>query len=163
MKAARWVGSAVIGAALLCGARTALASNDYLGIVQQKGWKGDCRLCHTVQPGTFMTATQPFAETLKLKGLMGGTRIDLLNAALAKLSSEDSDGDEKSDLEELMNSWDPNVRGPGTVGDIEPVQYGCFNSVVGRHEVPANGAGVFAGLLTATALWRTRRRGALSR
>jgi hypothetical protein len=158
VKAVRWVGSAVVGAALLCGARTASASGEFFPRVLELGWTGDCTLCHTVQPGTGGTATKKFAQTLQKKGLKPKD-VASLNVALAALTDEDNgDGDLKSDFEELMMGEDPNVPNGGVVEPNEPVLYGCFNSVVARHDVPANGAGVFAGLLTAAALWRTRSR-----
>jgi hypothetical protein len=158
MKLASWMSAVVVGSLLLTGARSASASATYLGPVTTLGWVGDCSLCHTGPVGMFMTSTQPFAVTLKGKGLMGAGNTASLDAAIAALGDADSDKDGTGDLEELMTGNNPNVAGGGAVEANEPVQYGCFNSVVGRRDVPVNGVGMFASLLTAAALWRTRRR-----
>jgi hypothetical protein len=109
------------------------------------------------------TATQPFAQTLQKKGAMEKDVASLNAAVTALTDADDSDKDGTPDLEELKMGEDPNVPNGGIVEPNEPVLYGCFNSVVARRDVPVNGAGVFAGLLTAAALWRTRRRAPLPR
>lgn len=136
----------------------ALASAGYLAPVMAKGWKGDCSLCHTAAAGGD-AAVKPFALSLKALGLTGSGNTASLDAALAAATTVDSDGDTIPDLSELMGGSDPNVPGATMVESAEPIEYGCFNSIVGRASEHSWGA-AFAGFL-AVALLRSRRRAAL--
>jgi hypothetical protein len=159
MKLTNWMGSLGVLGALAMSSGQASASQPYRDIVKMKGWMGDCIVCHTGSIGEGGTAIQPFAQTLIKKGLKGGFMTATLDAALDQLGpTDDSDDDKVSDLDELMAGTNPNIANGGAVDPIEPVEYGCFNSIVGRRDLSASGVGVLAGLLTAAALWRTRRR-----
>ena len=69
-----------------------------------------CVTCHDNPGGGTGTATEPFAESLRDRGLVGGTNIASLEDALEELTEDavDSDGDDVVDIDELLAGSDPN-------------------------------------------------------
>lgn len=122
-----------------------------------------CTACHTSASGGPGTATQPLAESLKTRGLVGGGNTQSLIDALDQLVVDgvDSDGDGTLDVDELLAGTDPNADGgtePAAGDDTssDSDDGGCSVSTA-----PASGgqpwamAGLLAGALV---LSRRRRR-----
>jgi MYXO-CTERM domain-containing protein len=103
----------------------------------------DCPVCHRGTPGTG-TATSPFAQSMKARGLVAND-IGSLDTALDALAAEgtDSDGDGVGDIAELTAGTDPNIAGGA---NLTPV-YGC-----GARIAPVAAAGPWALLLALPAL-----------
>lgn len=118
------------------------------------GYEPVCTLCHQTLAGGFGTATQPFGEKMRSRGLVAGD-VTSLNNALDALTFEtpasDVDGDGVGDIQELRDGTDPNTAA-GTLED--PPEYGCLGNVA---PVPSGRAGA-ALVLAALTLVATRRR-----
>jgi hypothetical protein len=90
-------------------------------------WRGDCRLCHQDPVGRAGSATRPFAETLKSQGLNASSTPSTLTQLLEGWDEQDSDGDERSDLEELLAGTDPNEGHGRQVVESVRYRYGCLH------------------------------------
>ncbi len=137
------------------------ASPEFVGELQeqlQMQCTPRCSVCHTSNPGSAGTATQPFAVTMKNAGLAPGD-IDTVGPALESLKGPDkdepsddidSDGDGVSDLSELttgveadpndpdsvaLAARDPSVPGAGEACEL--VDYGCGAHVARQPTAPA--------------------------
>jgi hypothetical protein len=120
--------------ALVSGVNAASASPEFpaeLQSVVEMDCRPACTVCHTSNPGTNGTATQPFALSMKEAGLKAAD-VDSVAVAYNALPEDvDSDGDGSTDQEELTRGGvsDPNVDDPATDLDGSPcaaeVRYGC--------------------------------------
>lgn len=156
-KFARTLAPLGAGFVLLLSSRAALAKTEFFITMTQPPyeWKGDCRLCHQDPVGIGGSATKPFAQALKARGLGATSPSSQLTQILNEWDGTDSDGDGKSDVEELLTQGDPNA-GTG----VEPVRaveygYGCLSVASG----PATGGGWTWALIVAACWWRRRARG----
>jgi hypothetical protein len=130
----------------------------------------DCGICHTDgDTGGKGTATTPFAQNMRLRGLVEFDTGSLTNA-LTEMQSQhvDSTGDCLDDIDELKAGRNPNLPDP-TCGDsgTAPVPetppagpvptYGCFGSISprGAPESGSESLGVLAVLFLVRR--RTRR------
>lgn len=145
--------------ALLASPEHAFASQEFPGIVQSD-WglaaAPDCIVCHQSDAGGMGTSTKPFSRSLQREGLVE-LNDGSLHTALAALKSQmvDSDGDGKSDYEELLMGGDPND-GPGQM-DFPVPQTGC---AVRTPPIAADGSAQtwFLSLALAAMLVRARRK-----
>lgn len=153
------LGSAALAGALLLASPSAHASSGYPGAIATKYSVAapQCTLCHNNPQGGGGTATQPFAATMIPLGLSGGSATDKLTAAL-DANTADTDGDGKTDVDEIKAGEDPNVSG-GT--PVEPPSYGCIEqngSIAGtRSPSPRLASMAVAGLLAGFLFFRRRR------
>lgn len=153
------LGSAALAGALLLASPSARASGAYPGTIGTKYsvTAPQCTLCHNNPAGGGGTATQPFAATMKGLGLAGGGDTAKLTATL-DANTNDTDGDGKSDVDEIKAGEDPNVSG-GT--PVEPPSYGCIEqngSIAGtRSQSPRLASMAVAGLLAGFLFFRRRR------
>jgi hypothetical protein len=112
-----------------------------------------CLVCHLTLAGG---SRNSFGDAVHTAG--GGTdmiKTDLSKALKALADAHtDTDGDGTEDVEELMRGTNPSDRTDAVLGVAE---YGCIGSVAG-HRPFRHGLAAIAGLLTAVALWHTRRR-----
>ncbi len=123
---------------VLLSSTSALASPSYPSVLQEIAvmeCTPKCTVCHTTNPGTSGTASQPFALSLRKVGLSGGSNEAALRESYAALGEEvDSDLDGKTDKLELGSSptADPSEAGVGEPC-VAPLAYGC-----GAHVAPSN-------------------------
>jgi hypothetical protein len=137
------VKTSLAAAAVLFVASPALASDSFpahLDTFLTLGYEPECTICHQTLLGGFGTATQPFGEAMRSRGLVAGN-LGSLEGAVQALDGENSDvdGDGVEDIQELRDGTNPNP-----IGDVDPPEYGCLGSIA-----PA-GSG-FAGALVALA------------
>lgn len=136
------------------------AIESHLGL----GYTPPCTICHQSAAGGAGSATKPFANSMKAKGLAGGGDTTGLNAALdaLKAAKTDSDGDTVADIDELVSGNDPNVKDKGKAGSLGGDQpaYGCGNAQIASGPVGGDRWAWLLGALAAAAVGRasTRRR-----
>jgi hypothetical protein len=118
-------------------------------------WQGDCRLCHQDPIGRAGTATQPFAESLKARGINAASTGSDFERVMDNWDDQDSDADGLSDQEELLSGKDPN-RGTGAkpLTAIE-YRYGCLN-LAARSAEGSVAAPIWTLVLGLYLLWRRR-------
>jgi hypothetical protein len=107
------------------GARMAGATLNFPGAVQRDlnlSYSPQCSLCHSGGQTGNGTVGTPFGKSMKARGMVASDE-NALKAALDQMTQEkvDSDGDGVSDIDELEQGTDPNVRGAGQ----DPPSYGC--------------------------------------
>lgn len=130
-------------------------------LIQTYGWvgsPGECTLCHTTSPGALDNAVKPFAATLKARGVRAGD-LASLDAAIAALQGNDTDGDGAPDIDELTQQGDPNdpLILPGQATAPEPVEYGCVGGTIAGRTDSSSGGAAAAAAFVAAALWCSRR------
>jgi hypothetical protein len=123
--------AALLCLALSCVTTLTLASPEYPGLLQDEldmPCAPQCTVCHRDTNGGTGTAITPFAVTMREEGLRGGNQPARMRTALDGLTmgGYDSDGDGRSDIEELRDGANPNQPGDGLLC----AQYGCGSSVV---------------------------------
>jgi hypothetical protein len=161
--------AAVIGvlAAALCSASVALASDNYPEKLQDElglACAPQCTICHLSLSGGIGTATKRFALAMQITGELESEHEELIAPALEKIQGAeclyeypefggvpepgpcDSDKDGVPDVEELKQSRDPNVAGPGLLCGPE---YGCGARIEPRGTTDWTAVACAA----ATALW----------
>jgi MYXO-CTERM domain-containing protein len=135
-------------------AQPALATATFSLVLLQAPYesKAGCQICHIDALGGAGTAVQPFAETLKQRGLNKGSSASELSKILDELDDADSDDDGRADLEEILSGGDPNTAGRGKATEVLEYHHGCAT-------LPAAPAtGWAAGLLALVAFcFRCRR------
>ena len=124
------------------------------------GPKPLCMTCHDTEAGGSGTVNRPFGKRVKGYGLTGGD-VQTLTGILGRMrdARDDSDGDGKSDIEEIMAGGDPNVNDltGKTADDYPPPVYGCRSSGA-RPGIPsANGGWTIAAASLFLAQWLRRK------
>jgi len=153
-------GLSVASVALLFSASAAQASPRFPGIVQaelEMSCAPKCSICHTENPGSYGTETQPFADTL---GVNAPVDDEELREAVKKLNASatqnDSDNNGTGDIDELKALTDPNVAGDGEGSEVCVPQYGCGAASFARAPVTQPFESVW--LLAALGSWLVVRR-----
>ena len=117
-----------------------------------------CTLCHTVTPGTAVTATKPFALTVIQSGKLVSLHAGSLQAVVLALRENklDTDGDGQLDVDELALGSDPSDANPSA--ELCGPTYGCGARVakVAPRGVDGMACG-FAAALTLILFSRMRR------
>jgi hypothetical protein len=129
-------------------------------LITKYNYGGDCKICHATSMGGG-TAGQPFALTLKAKGLVATDPASVSVAVEALTPADDSDADGDSDFDELTQDGDPNDASVG-IGEagVEPAEYGCVGgTIAGNTESNSGAALAAAGFMAAALLWSRRRNG----
>lgn len=145
-----------VATSLLLWAGAARATEEYPRVIEREvGTAGPppCSVCHTGDVRGRYTVHTPFGMSLRARGLVASDEGSLRNALQAlRLDAADSDGDDRTDIDELVDGTDPNV--PEGDAPFPEVQYGC-------HVGGAGGGATWAGLAAALGLvWQARRRSA---
>ncbi len=126
--------------ALASFARTARATPDFPGVIQQDVGSADppaCTICHNTPLGGFGTVTTAFGVYMRSRGLVAGDEASLRSAlAAARAEKHDSNGDAISDIDALKGGKDPNAV-VGTEGE-PPEAYGCIGRVATRGSGPSD-------------------------
>ncbi len=157
----RWI-SAALFTATIAVAPSARASSTFpaevkshLGLASTPA----CTLCHEGTPGTG-TATTPFATTAR------GSKYGMVSQDTTKLAAvldamaadkTDSDGDGRSDIDELKAGTDPNAAGNIVAVTKPEIVYGCQARLASGAPGPS-GAPLGALVLLGAAGWAGRRR-----
>lgn len=121
-----------------------------------------CRICHKDDKGGVMNVNKPFGRTMMDLGLKGASLPSLRGALDAvEAAASDSDTDGTSDITELREGTDPNVRvarpGEDPLPPLEEIplpETGCAVSAPSK----GDGAAVGGLLLALVSLARRRRR-----
>lgn len=151
----------VLGVVLGCSAAPAWANTGlYSAVVAPPyAWQGDCRLCHQESLGQAGTATQPFAQTLRSKGINAASTAEQLLSVLEQDPEHDTDQDGLPDVEELLLGTDPNVAVGGVQVKGVEHRYGCIKaSLAPSASKRVSAAGLFWLALGVLAVLRLGRR-----
>ena len=115
----------IVGSVVLATAWPCQATPDFPAVVQQfvsAPSSPSCTICHNNPNGGIGTATQPFAEYLRSRGLVAYDENSLRTALTAdEAENQDSNSDGVSDIDALKQGLDPN----GASGAKSPPEFGC--------------------------------------
>lgn len=147
--------SALVGVAALLVSGPARATQEFPGVIAST-WglpaAPPCTTCHLTLAGGSGTAQKPFALYLKSRGLRPFDPASLQTAlAAARAERHDTDGNGRTDEEDLRAGDDPNGDGES----VEQPRFGCGARVAARG--PAREGGLLAAA-TGFALALVRRR-----
>lgn len=129
-------------------------------VLAMPGPKPPCITCHDTEAGGSDMVNQPFGRRVMGYGLQGGD-TQTLTGILGRMrdARDDSDGDSKSDIDEIKAGGNPNIN--DVTGeppdDYPPPVYGCRSSGARRGGTLANGGWTIAAAGLLWAQWLRRR------
>ena len=128
-------------------------------VLAMPGPKPPCITCHDTEAGGSGMVNRPFGKRVVGYGLTGGD-VQTLTGILGRMreGGDDSDGDGKSDIDEIKVGDDPNVS--SITGkppeDYPPPVYGCSSSGASSGIPLANGRWTIAAASLLLAHWLRR-------